>query len=620
MHKRIVESISTISKYIFSKAYVRIGFFACFYCLCSSLFAQDQKLSDSLEIIYSSGDYNKEDELELLQELAKSETNADKILTYGLMLITKAKEAGSSDNEFLGYLRQGDAYRLKSELTKALESYLVAAKVASDHNLKSRGASINIAIADVYSIMGDGPTAVKYYRDALKLINIETDPLALASAQLNLGDEYFNQSKLDSALYCFNESNKIFEKENYSIGVAYNLGNIGLVYAEMGKYIQAEEKLSGAIEVLEKLEDYYPICVYLNAMSDIYAAKDEKEKSLRYAERSLELAQKYELKEQISDSNLKLSTYYEKYGSDKKALEYYKKYIVFRDQVSNIKEVQKMANVRTEFEVSQKQIEVDLLNQQKKIQRYIAIGTGIALLLSGLLALALFRSNRFMKKTNVIIASEKKRSDDLLKNILPEETAKELKENGVVKAKKIEQISVLFTDFKGFTKSSENLDPELLVESINYYFSKFDEIIDKYGLEKIKTIGDAYMCAGGLPFPTDDHAVKTCQAAIDIVEFVRKTKRSIKHNLVKFDIRVGINTGPVVAGVVGTKKFQYDIWGDTVNIASRMESSGDVGKVNISESTYNSLKKYDVFEFTYRGEIDVKGKGKMAMYFIDYID
>ena len=614
-----MEFLSAISKYIFSKAYVRIGFFACFYCFCFSLFAQDQKLSDSLEIIYSSGDYNKEDELELLQELANSETNADKILAYGHILITKAKEAGSSDKEFMGYLRQGDAYRLKGELTKALESYLIAAKIATNHNLKSKRAIINIAIADVYSIMGDGTTAVKYYRDALKLINTETDPLNLASAQLNLGDEYFNQSKLDSALYYFNESNKIFEKENYPIGVAYNLGNIGLVYAEMGKYVQAEEKLSGAIEVLEKLEDYYPICVYLNAMSDIYAAKNEKEKSLRYAELSLELAQKHELKEQISDSNLKLSTYYEKYGSNKKALEYYKNYVAFRDQVRSIEEVQKMANVRTEYEVSQKQIEVDLLNQQQKIQRYIAIGIGIALLLSGLLTISLFRSNKFMKKTNEIIASEKKRSDDLLKNILPEETAKELKENGVVKAKQFEQISVLFTDFKGFTKSSENLDPELLVESINYYFSKFDEIIDKYGLEKIKTIGDAYMCAGGLPFPIDDHAVKTSQAAIDIVEFVRKTKKSINHNLVKFDIRVGINTGPVVAGVVGTKKFQYDIWGDTVNIARRMESSGDVDKVNISESTYNILKKYNVFEFKYRGEIDAKGKGKMAMYFIDHI-
>ncbi|MEM8908166.1 MAG: adenylate/guanylate cyclase domain-containing protein [Bacteroidota bacterium] len=278
-----------------------------------------------------------------------------------------------------------------------------------------------------------------------------------------------------------------------------------------------------------------------------------------------------------------------------------------------------MANVRTEYEVSQKQIEVDLLNQEKKIQRYVVIGIGLALLFIVLLAVSLFKRNQFMKQTNEIIAAEKKRSDDLLKNILPEETAKELKENGIVKAKQFEHVSVLFTDFKEFTKRSENLDPEVLVESIDFYFSKFDEIIDKYGLEKIKTIGDAYMCAGGLPFPTEDHAVKICQAALEIIEFVRKTKRSINHKLAKFDIRIGINTGAVVAGVVGTKKFQYDIWGDAVNTASRMESSSEVGKINISESTYNLLKQYDVFEFTPRGALEAKGKGKIAMYFVEYI-
>ena len=370
--------------------------------------AQDQKLSDSLATIYDSGEYAKEEELKLLKELAKSETNADQILTYSLLLITKSKDTDSTDYEFEGYLQQGNAYRLKSELTKALESYLEAAKVASDNNLKSREASINISIADVYSIMGDGTIAVKYYKQALALLNREEDALALASAQLNLGDEYYNQNKLDSALYFFNESGKIFKAKNNKIGEAYNMGNVGLVYAEMGEHERAEENLNNAIEVLEELEDYYPICVYLNAMSDVYEAKGEKKKSLTYASQSLELAQKYELKEQISDSNLKLSNFHEKYGNIRKAFAHYKDHIVYRDQVSSIQQVQQMANVRTEYEVSKKQIEVDLLNQQKKIQRYIVIGIGIALFLIGLLAVSLYKRNKFMKRTNEIIAFEKK--------------------------------------------------------------------------------------------------------------------------------------------------------------------------------------------------------------------
>ena len=218
------------------------------------------------------------------------------------------------------------------------------------------------------------------------------------------------------------------------------------------------------------------------------------------------------------------------------------------------------------------------------------------------------------KKTQV----EKEKSDELLFNVLPEEIALELKNTGKSEAKQIDNVSVLFTDFKGFTEQSENLTPEQLVESIDFYFSKFDEIIGKYGLEKIKTIGDAYMCAAGLPFPFENQTAKICQAGLEIVDFVRQTKRDLDHKLAKFDIRVGINTGTVVAGVVGTKKFQYDIWGDAVNTAARMESSSDIGKVNISESTYNELQAYDIFKFESRGALEAKGKGKISMFFVEY--
>ena len=200
---------------------------------------------------------------------------------------------------------------------------------------------------------------------------------------------------------------------------------------------------------------------------------------------------------------------------------------------------------------------------------------------------------------------------------MPEETAKELKEKGFVKAKKFDSVSVLFTDFKGFTKYSEKLTPEEIVKSMNFYFSKFDTIIEKYGLEKIKTIGDAYMCAGGLPFPTKDHTYKITLAALEIAEFVKETMEINSSEKANFDIRIGINTGPVVAGVVGTIKFAYDIWGDTVNVASRMESSGEIGKVNISEETYNFLKTYKEFQFEPRGAIEAKGKGKINMYFVN---
>ena len=191
--------------------------------------------------------------------------------------------------------------------------------------------------------------------------------------------------------------------------------------------------------------------------------------------------------------------------------------------------------------------------------------------------------------------------------------AQELKQHGAVKAKRFDSVTVMFTDFKGFTSYAEKLDPEELVKSVDYYFSAFDKIMEKHGLEKIKTVGDAYMCAGGLPFPTEDHPVRAILAAKEIIEFVHNSKLSNGHRT-PFDVRVGINTGPVVAGVVGTKKFAYDIWGDTVNIASRMESNSEVGKINVSGNTYELIK--NLYQCEYRGSIAVKNRGNMDMYFV----
>jgi len=203
----------------------------------------------------------------------------------------------------------------------------------------------------------------------------------------------------------------------------------------------------------------------------------------------------------------------------------------------------------------------------------------------------------------------------LLLNILPSETAQELKENGKVKAKRFESVTVLFTDFQGFTLTSQDFTPEKLVTSVDFYFSEFDKIMGKYGLEKIKTIGDSYMCAGGLPFPSEDHPQKVIAAAQEILEFMESVDKKKDPDIAHFDIRIGINTGPVVAGVVGTKKFAYDIWGDTVNVAARMESNSKPGKINISENTYVLVK--DKYNCTFRGKIDVKNHGSMNMYYVN---
>ncbi|MBK7764538.1 MAG: adenylate/guanylate cyclase domain-containing protein [Bacteroidetes bacterium] len=212
---------------------------------------------------------------------------------------------------------------------------------------------------------------------------------------------------------------------------------------------------------------------------------------------------------------------------------------------------------------------------------------------------------------NVLLDKEKKRSDDLLLNILPNEIIAELKETGHSKAKLFNHVTVLFTDFVNFTKISEQMNPEELVAEIDYCFKGFDEIVERNEMEKIKTIGDAYLAVCGLPNEDEQHAIKSISAAQEMISFIHQRKM----NGGKFDIRVGIHSGPLVAGIVGVKKFAYDIWGDTVNTASRMESSGETGKINISADTYSLIQNR--FRCVYRGKIEAKNKGEIDMYFVE---
>ncbi|MEG1591738.1 adenylate/guanylate cyclase domain-containing protein [Chryseobacterium sp.] len=210
------------------------------------------------------------------------------------------------------------------------------------------------------------------------------------------------------------------------------------------------------------------------------------------------------------------------------------------------------------------------------------------------------------------LQKEKQKTENLLLNILPHEVAEELKENGSSEAKYYDEVSVLFTDFVNFTQSSEKMGAEKMLVELNECFTAFDMIMEKHGLEKIKTIGDAYLAVCGLPIKNEDHAHQTVLVALDIIDFIEERKKVNPNTL---NIRIGINSGSLIAGIVGVKKFAYDIWGDTVNTAARMEQNSEKGRINISESTYQLVK--NDFNFEFRGKIETKGKGAMEMYFVN---
>lgn len=211
--------------------------------------------------------------------------------------------------------------------------------------------------------------------------------------------------------------------------------------------------------------------------------------------------------------------------------------------------------------------------------------------------------NYFMSR----LAEERARAESLLLNVLPPVVAKELKVEGVTTARHYDSVSVLFADIVGFTPLSASMEPEEMVAQLNEVFSYFDSLADRYGCEKIRTIGDNYMVACGVPITRDDHAEALCRMAIDMVRYTETSP---------LRFRIGINSGPVVAGVIGHRKFQYDIWGDTVNTASRMESQGEPGRIQIAEATYDLLRGGG-FDATFRGEVDIKGKGRLRTWFLD---
>lgn len=225
-------------------------------------------------------------------------------------------------------------------------------------------------------------------------------------------------------------------------------------------------------------------------------------------------------------------------------------------------------------------------------------------------------TNEILEHQSQELAKERGKSEELLLNILPYTVAKQLKTKGYSNLRKYRLVTVMFTDFKGFTQLAEQLPTETLIEQLSFYFDKFDDIVDKHYIEKIKTIGDSYMCAGGLPLRNKSNPINVTLASLEIQEFAKAITEEQKNNNSKpWGLRLGIHSGEVIAGVIGKKKFAYDIWGDTVNTASRMESSGEVGKVNISGDTYKYLKDY--FECSFRGKVNVKHKGEMEMYFVN---
>ncbi len=511
----------------------------------------------------------------------------------------------------------GAVYYSQGSHAKALDYFLRSLSISEKQKDTFLISSALLNIGGVYGEMENYDKALNYFKQIEKYLPELNDSQILASYLMGVGEIY---DKKENYVVALNYYNKALPINKSTSNYAHNLTMIGIVEIKKGDIEKANNHLVEAYQIAKNNNLQLDLLQSIIALGSIYQ-KNDFEKALSNYNEAEQLAKELETSDELRDIYQGLSKTYSYKGDYKNAYTYQEKYLRQKDLVFNMQTDDKIRGLQFDFDLDKKQDEISLLEKEAKInqlqgkrQKSITYTSIIGAFLVFLLALASYRRYRFIKKTNILIQKETEKSEKLLLNILPEETAKELKQNGKVQAKQFGSVSVMFTDFKEFTNISQNLSPEELVKSVDFYFSKFDEIIEKHGLEKIKTIGDAYMCAGGLPFPTIDHADKMIQAAFEIAKFMEASKNKNDESIKSFEVRIGINTGPVVAGVVGTKKFAYDIWGDTVNVASRMESTSLPGKINISETTYELIK--DKYDCEYRGEINAKNKGMMKMYFV----
>src|SRR5690554_845800 len=563
------------------------------------------------------------------------------------------------------YTSIGTIYETQGAYEKSLDYYNKALTISEEMGTRETSALLLSNIGSVYDLQKDYIKARSYYQQAYNIYQEFENHKDLALITYNMGGVYLVEKDHENALLWLEKAIKESQRlqDNFQTGVI--LGLTGETYHQIAvnndskmldKYFSGNKDAAiktglkytdSAITILTNQGELKNRGFYLNQKSKIQAilnqyedalisykqyaeindslfniARDKKlvqaEMGYEYGRRedSLNLVstkQKLELQNKIELQSLAFE-YETKQAAAQSELE--KKELAYEEalkrQAIENEYVRKQAQIealhqKRELEQKQKEaLNIAELKRQRNIRNSTLLGASGLLLFS----MVVMRQRNKVKK-------EKARSEALLLNILPAEIAEELKEKGKAAARDFDMVSILFSDFIGFTEFSAKLSAADLVSEINHCFEAFDGMMLKHHVEKIKTIGDAYMAAGGLPVPAQESVRNTVLAALDMQSFIGKRKANMDaQGLPAFNMRVGIHTGPIVAGIVGVNKFQYDIWGDAVNTASRMESAGEVGKVNISQQTYELIKNDPDFVFECRGKISAKGKGEIDMWFV----
>lgn len=634
------------------KTYIQLLFFVA----SGTLFAQD-------------GTDGKMDEGEPILERAIQKMEAG---TYKESLID-FKEYIRLNEPLEDYLKLGDAHAYSGILHSNMGNYDLAIEAykKSQSNYEKINhleglADVTNNIGSTYYYTGDYLNTLKFYRESLAYRKAINDTIGLAIVTQNIGLLFSKTGDFSQAQKHYEQALAIFEQLDYQKAIAETCSNLGGTLTLQARFSEAETVLKRALNIANKLGNrqlrlgvlasrgelafersfneeasalFQQVFFLADSLDSPWYQSQAKialgklanrlhgtQKAVEHCSTGLKIAEKMQSIPLQKEAHDCLYQSYKKLGNPLNALQSYEQSVFFKNQLKTDETANRLLGMQFKNQqladsltYIQKEHELELAHQtqilKKERQRNgVLVSLGFIVIIAG----GLWSRLAFVRKSKKIIEFEKQRSENLLLNILPEKIAEELKDRGQVQAQGFQQVGVLFTDFKSFTKTAQDRTPQEIVEELNICFSAFDRICEQYQIEKIKTIGDAYMAVGGIPVPHKEAPVRIVKAGLAMQEFMAKRRtenRGSKSPI--FEMRVGIHTGPLIAGVVGLKKFQYDVWGDTVNTASRLESNGLPGKVNISQSLYALINGHPDFSFECRGNIYVKGKGELTMYFVE---
>jgi class 3 adenylate cyclase len=523
----------------------------------------------------------------------------------------------------------GAVYYAEGDDTKALDFYLRSLQAAEETTDTLRIVTANLNIGTIYLKNADTHDQAKgYYLAALPLIEKLGLLDAEGTATVNLGEIYYGKGRIDStiyydtALYYYERALEAFQLSSAG-NVPFAMKCIGKVYMQRGEYDRAIDIQRGAYELAAKSDTKLEMTGSLLGLAETYLQQGDIYSAISTYKRAELIAEEIGVKNELRNVYQGLAESYAKISDYNNAYRYQTLLTKIKDTLNIAANDRQIQTIQFNYELEKREGQIELLTTDKKLkeaiiqkQKFVKNAFLVGFILIMLVAFQTLLSYFRKVKTNKIVDQQKVEIENLVLNILPAEVATELRTEGSATPRHYENVSVLFTDFKGFTKIAGGLSPRELVAELNEFFIAFDEIVVRNNLEKIKTIGDAYMCAGGIPSKNETHSFDTVKAGLEMQAFMDRTnKLRASKGQQTWGLRIGIHTGPVVAGVVGKKKFAYDIWGNTVNIASRMESSGEAGKVNISAATHALVCKH--FNCEFRGKIYAKNVGDIEMYFVE---